>query len=266
MADQRIHYGPAAEQFGDLWLPKPLQAGRSPLVVMLHGGWWKSAYSLDHVGFLCEALRGAGIAAWSLEYRRVGVTGGGWPVTFEDAAKGFDFVESLAMRHPVDASRVVTMGHSAGGHLAFWLAGRHHVPAGSPIEEPRPRVAIKAAIALAGAVDLQLTIDLAHGGFAHNRGEVERLMGGSPEAVPERYLAGDPGRLLPLGVPQFLVQGTADDEIPPELPQRWAAKARVQGDAVSLRMLPKIEHMDVVDPASGAWPVVLETVKHALAG
>ena len=264
-ADHRLHYAAGPSQFGDLWLPARQPSPLWPLVVFLHGGWWKSQYDLVHAGFLCAAIRSAGVAVWSIEYRRVGSTGGGWPATFVDVAAGFDYAAKIARQYSLDPARVVTMGHSAGGHLAFWLAGRHHVPAGSPIELPHPALAIKHAISLAGAVDLGLTIELAHGEFAHDRGEVERLMGGAPEQVPERYLAGDPGHLLPFSIPQTLLQGTADDEIPRELPRRWALKAGQQGDAVEVRMLPGAEHMDLVDPHSSAWSAVISAVRQAVA-
>lgn len=255
VADHRIPYGPGKSQFGDLWLPA--QHGKAPLLVFLHGGWWKSEYDLAYAGHLCSALRGKGIAVWSLEYRRVGDTGGGWPTTFQDVAAGYDFVANLAAKYPIDVHRVVAAGHSAGGHLAFWLAGRHHVIAGSPIHDPQPKVPLRAVAALAGAVDLQLTIDLSgHLTFAHDKREVHQLMGGTPAEFPDRYLAGDPGHLLPLNLPQLLVQGTKDDQIPAALPARWAEKARQQGDSVTVLTIPGADHFDIVDPESAAWPAV----------
>ncbi len=254
VADHRIHYGPDPQQFGDLWLPA--HAGRSPLLVFFHGGWWQAEYDLAYGGHLCAALRNRGVAVWSVEYRRLG-NGGGWPATFQDAAAGFDHVLELAKIYPLDLNRVVAAGHSAGGHLAFWLAGRHHILAGSPIHDPQPRVALHGLVGLAAVVDLQLTRDLSgFFTFAHDKREIEQIMGGTPEQQPERYLAGDPGHLLPLTTPQTLIQGTDDAQIPPDLPRRWADKARRQGDIVNLVSLPGTGHLDVVDPQSKAWPVV----------
>ncbi len=262
-ADHRIPYGAAKEQFGDLWLPAG--KGKAPLLVLLHGGWWKSEYDLAYGGHLCAAFRKAGVAVWSIEYRRVGETGGGWPATFQDVAAGYDHVEKLAADHPLDLQRVVAAGHSAGGHLAFWLAGRHHVIAGSPIHDPQPRIPLRGAVALAGAVDLQLTIDLAgYLTFAHDKREVQQFMGGTPAEHPDRYLAGDPGHLLPLNIPQLLIQGTEDDQIPPDLPARWAEKARRQGDQVTLLTIPGADHFDVVDPQSKGWPSVQAGILHLL--
>jgi acetyl esterase/lipase len=260
-ADHRIYYGAGEVQFGDLWLPVDLAKGPVPLVIFLHGGWWKSAYDLEYAGHLCAALKLIGVAMWSIEYRRVGSTGGGWPATFQDVAAGCDYVATLAKSYPLDLNRVIGMGHSAGGHLAFWLAGRHHVPEASPIHTSTPKVALRGVIALAGAVDLRLTCDLSgHFTFAHDKREVYSLMGGSPGEFPGRYHVGNPGDLLPLGVPQVLIQGSEDDQIPPELPGRWAEMARRQGDTVKVTMIPSADHFDVVDPQSKAWATVQAAV------
>jgi acetyl esterase/lipase len=266
-ADHRIHYGPGEYQFGDLRLPVNTAQRPVPLVVFVHGGWWKSAYDLTYAGHLCAALKSAGVATWSIEYRRVGSTGGGWPATFQDVAAGCDYVATLAKSYSLDLNRVIAMGHSAGGHLAFWLAGRHHVPETSPICTPQPKVALHGVIALAGAVDLRLTCDLSgYFTFAHDKHEVYSLIGGSPAEFQDRYRAGNPGDLLPLGVPQVLIQGSEDDQIPPELPARWAEIARRQGDTVTVTMLPGADHFDVVDPESKAWATVRAAVLKMVQG
>jgi acetyl esterase/lipase len=257
-ADHRIHYGPLESQFGDLRLPSNAGGKPVPLVLFLHGGWWQSAYDLEYGGHLCESLKAHGIASWSLEYRRVGSTGGGWPTTFQDAAAGFDYLTVLAKNYPIDMKQVVAMGHSAGGHLAFWLAGRHHIPASSVLHEPQPAVPLQGVVALAGAIDLRLTIDLSgYLTFAHDKREVFSLMGGSPADFQDRYRAGNPGDLLPLGVRQSLIQGSVDGQIPPELPHRWAEMSRRQGEQVELSIIPGAGHFDVVDPDSRAWDVAL---------
>lgn len=264
-ADHRIHYGPDPSQFGDLWLADTKGGGLQPLVVFFHGGWWKSAYDLGYAGYLCAALKRAGIATWSVEYRRVGSTHGGWPTTFRDAGAGFDFAATLAKTYPLDPSRIITMGHSAGGHLAFWIPGRHHILPGSELFTPGSTPGLRGAISLAGAVDLRLTIDLSGNSlFAHDREEVYRLMGGTPDDVPGRYRAGNPGDLLPFQIPQVLIQGTSDDQIPPELPSRWAEMSRRLGSQTTVKMISGADHFDVVDPASRAWPTVLEQVKSFL--
>lgn len=266
-ADHRIRYGSGESQFGDLRLPPDAAKNPAPLVIFLHGGWWKSAYNLTYAGHLCAALKSAGVATWSVEYRRVGATGGGWPATFQDVASGCDYVATLAKSYPVDLSRVIGMGHSAGGHLAFWLAGRHHIPETSAIYLPQPKVALRGAIALAGAVDLRLTCELAgNSSFAHDKDEVYALMGGPPDRFEDRYRAGNPGDLLPLGVPQVLIQGAEDDQIPPQLPGRWAERSRRQGDTVAVTIIPSADHFDVIDPQSKAWDIVQAAVLKMIHG
>jgi len=261
--DHRIAYGNDPAQFGDLWLPAPTSKEPAPLLVFFHGGWWKSAYDLGYAGYLCRALRQAGIAVWSVEYRRRGETGGGWPTTFQDAAAGFDFAARLAATYPLDLSRVVVAGHSAGGHLAFWIAGRQHLEPTTSIYL-RPQLALRGAIGLAGAVDLRLTIELAGDGpFAHDRDEVFGLMGGSPAEHPDRYRNGNPGDLLPLACPQVLVQGTVDDQIPAALPARWSSLAHSRGSQSAVHMQPGADHFDVVDPESRVWPQVIAHFKDA---
>lgn len=186
-------------------------------------------------------------------------------MTFQDAAAGFDYLSTVAGTYPLDLSRVITMGHSAGGHLAFWIAGRHHIEPPVASFQPGPQVPLLGALSLAGAVDLRLTIEMAGDlTFAHDRDEVHRLMGGGPEAWPQRYRAGNPGDLLPLGAPQILVQGSEDDQIPPELPHRWAEMARSRGSHAEVTLLHGADHFDVVDPGSAAWPAIREHVGRLL--
>lgn len=250
-------------QFGDLWVPDG-GGKKFPLVVFFHGGWWLGEYDLGYAGFLCAALKRADVAVWSVEYRRVGDEGGGWPGTFQDAAAGCDFAAQLATTYPLDMERMVLAGHSAGGHLAFWCAGRQHVPESSPIYSV-PKVHARGAVSLAGAVDLELVCELAgHFTFAHDRARVAGLMGGVPPAFPERYAAGDPGNLLPLNIPQWLVQGTDDHQIPPKLPERWAQKARRIGDTVTVAKVEGANHFAVVDPESKAWPTVMSAFRAAI--
>lgn len=269
-ADRRLAYGALPQQFGDLWIPdfgRPVAGRRYPVLVFVHGGWWSAAYGLEYAGFLCAAMRAQGVAVWSLEYRRVGDLGGGWPGTMQDVAAGFDYVAKLAEMFPLDAGRAVAAGHSAGGELAFWLAGRHHIPHTSVLAEPQPNVAPRGVVALAGAVDLRLTIDLG-GYFSFSNGgpAVKALMGGGPKEFPERYAAANPGELLPLGVPQALVQGSEDDQIPGALPKRWAEAAGRQGDHVEVKMVAGADHFDVVDPESRAWPVSRDAMLKMLRG
>lgn len=166
-ADARIAYGTDPNQFFDLRLPKG-QKSPFPLVINIHGGYWRAKYNLDHAGHLCAALTSSGLATANLEYRRVGNEGGAWPGTFEDIRSAYQFLIQNAKNHNLDASRVVVMGHSAGGQLALCLAAH----------EPR----IKNVISLAGVVDLLRAYEL----HLSNDAVVEFLRG-TPAQVPEHY-------------------------------------------------------------------------------
>ena len=256
-----MHYGSGELQFGDLRVPAPRAGELAPVVVFLHGGWWRAQYGLEYGGHLCAALKADGVATWSLEYRRVGNAGGGFPGTLEDVAAGYDFLGPLAKSFPLDLKRVVVAGHSSGGHLAFWLAGRPHLPEAGLLQKPAEMLPIRAVVGLAGAVDLRLLIDLAgrfyftHD-YSHDKREVYALMGGTPQQVPDRYRVANPGDLLPLNTVQVLLQGGDDDQIPPQLPASWAERGRRIGENVSVEMITGADHFDVVDPQSKAWPRV----------
>jgi pimeloyl-ACP methyl ester carboxylesterase len=140
--------------------------------------------------------------------------------------------------------------------VGIWRSGRHHIPHTSVLAEPQPNLALRGVVALAGVVDLRLATDLSGFFSFRNAGPCIRdLMGGTAKQYPDRYRAANPGDLLPLNVRQVLVQGTDDDQIPPQLPGRWAENARRQGESVDVKIVPGADHFDVVDPESSAWQV-----------
>jgi acetyl esterase/lipase len=247
-AAPRHSYGQAAPQFGELSLPAG--EGPHPVAVAVHGGFWASAYDLTHLRSLCAALAEAGWAVWSVEYRRVGDEGGGWPNTLLDVAAAADHLRTLAPVHRLDLGGVVSVGHSAGGHLALWLAGRRGFPPGHPLHRPDP-LPLRGAVSLAGVCDLRRGHQLGLGG-----GAVAQLLGGGPEDVPDRYAGASPGEMLPLGTPQVLVHGTADPVVPVEISRTYRAAAVAKGDSVELLELAGGDHFGVIDPNSPAWPSV----------
>ncbi len=247
----RVAYGPERQQFGDLRLPD--RPGPHRVVVVVHGGFWRDAFDLAHLNDFCAALTAEGWATWNVEYRRLG-DGGGWPATFLDVAAAADHVRMLAGPHALDAGRVVAVGHSAGGHLALWLAGRKRVAAESPVHSADP-LPLRGVVALAGVADLRDGWRRRLGG-----GVVRDLIGGPPEQYPERFDAASPSELLPLGVPQVLVHGTEDAAVPVEVSRRYHAAAKEKGDEVRLVELPGAGHFEVIDPKSGEWPKVVEAV------
>jgi pimeloyl-ACP methyl ester carboxylesterase len=187
-----------------------------------------------------------------MEYRRLG-NGGGWPATFEDVAAGADFLREIAGRFPLDLSRVVSVGHSAGGHLALWLAGRHRLPTDSPLfaAEPLP---LRGVLSLAGIPDLAGALAAGICGVA-----IIELLGGSPGEVPQRYREASPLELLPLGVPQWHLGGLLDRYVTPEYLQQHAAAAAGQ-DEIHLELLPDAGHHELIVPYGPSW----DAVRHAL--
>src|SRR5579864_8391674 len=234
-ADIRLPYGNDPNQFGDLRLPK--SKGPFPVVVNIHGGFWRAKYDLVHAGHLCAALSGKGVATWNLEYRRVGNPGGAWPGTFEDIGNGYRFLPQIAKRYDLDAGKIVVMGHSVGGQLALCLAA--HEPS------------VTRAVSLAGVVDLQRTFDL-H--LSHDA--VVEFLGGKPAEVPDHYREADPMQLAIQRATQVLVHGAADEDVPPDFSRRYVEEKKKAGENVTLMEIPKTDHLDLIDPRSAAWPKV----------
>ncbi|HEV2974283.1 MAG TPA: alpha/beta hydrolase [Solirubrobacteraceae bacterium] len=248
----RTHrYGSDRSQLGDLHLPPG--AGRHPVIVTIHGGSWRKRYGRAVMRAVAAALVRRGFAVWNIEYRRVGA-GGGWPQTFEDVAAAIDVLDGL---HPsLDLDRVELLGHSAGGQLALWAAGRERPAPGAPgaLESPGagPRVPIRRVISLAGVCDLS-------GAYREwNGGAVRALMGGSPEDLPERYDVADPLRQVPLAMPALLVHGVRDETVSVRLSRDYAAAARAAGAAVELVEIDGAAgaHRAFIEPHGAAWAPV----------
>ncbi|HEX7200422.1 MAG TPA: alpha/beta hydrolase, partial [Dongiaceae bacterium] len=254
-ADERLAYGSHPLQFGDLRLPAG--GGPHPIVVYVHGGFWRARYDLGHAGHVCAALTAAGIATWNIEYRRLG-NGGGWPATFADVAAAADHVRQLAARFSLDLNRLVAAGHSAGGQLALWLAARGRIPQGSALHTTDP-IPIHAAVSIAGVCDLRLGWEMRLGS-----GVVRDLLDGTPDDVPDRYAAADPAERLPLGIPQILIHGTADESVPYEVSVEYHRKAIGLGDVVELRALNGIDHFAPIDPRSEAWRETQKAIEEAV--
>jgi acetyl esterase/lipase len=243
-ADRTVAYGPAPQQVAELRLPGA--PGPHPVVVVVHGGCWEAPWGLDHLRALAAAIVAEGWAAWSLEYRRLGEPGGGWPGTLEDVARGADHLRAVAGAFSLDLDRVVALGHSAGGQLALWLAARRRLPEGSLLRTDRP-------LLLRGVVGLAPVADLSAGAAAGVCGDaIPRLLGGRKD----RARQASPIELLPLGVPQRLVCGELDSVVPLEQARAYEAAARDAGDAVALEVVEGAGHFELVDPASPAWPAV----------
>jgi len=222
LSRERHRYGDKRSQYAELFLPDTSpHPPPHPVAVVIHGGFWKAQYGRKLMHALCADLCGRGWAAWNLEYRRLGrLSGGGWPATFEDMSAGIDHLREV--QAPLDLTRVMTIGHSAGGHLAALAATR-----------PGPSVLVTGVVAQAGVLDLERAWD-----WRLSNGVVEQLLGGAPERVPDRYATASPAARLPLGVPALLTHGGKDDVVPLAMSEACHAAARVAGDECELVLLP----------------------------
>jgi acetyl esterase/lipase len=245
--DARLSYGADPNQFLDLRLPKT--KGLVPLVINIHGGFWRAKYSLDHAGHLCAALTAKGLATANLEYRRVGNDGGGWPGTFADIRSAYSYLVQNAHKQNLDPSKIVVMGHSAGGQLALCLAAHE------------PNVA--RVVSLAGVLDLQRAYLL----HLSNDAVVEFLHG-TPAQVPDHYREADPMQFTIPHARQWLVQGAADDVIPPAFARDYyhvkRSSTHRDWEAVTWLEIPKADHYDLINPRSDAWKEVEAAVLEVL--
>ena len=251
-----IPYGNHPSQFGVLRIPE--FSGPSPVVITIHGGFWQSKYGLEENTPLDEDLTRRGFATWNIEYRRVGEDGGGWPGTFIDVSDAVNHLTQLGERFRLDLSRVVILGHSAGGQLALWLASRINRVQTDEIGNAL-LIPIRSVISLAGVLDLRKMWGI------HEEKEISSpvasFLGGAPQEVSERYKLASPIELLPLKVEQVLIHGELDHHVPVDLSIEYHRSAIEQGDKVRLIVLPGVEHFKLIDPSSSAWRSVIDSLE-----
>jgi acetyl esterase/lipase len=257
---EKIVYGPAASQFVRLWTPAG--PGPYPVAIMLHGGCWQHEVAdLDYMNAAALDLSKRGIAVWDIEYRRVDEAGGGYPGTFQDVATAVDLLRTEGPRHRLDLKRVAATGHSAGGHLALWAAGRANLPASSPLYKADP-LPISTVISIAGLPNLQGAPDA----IALVCGEniVGRLTGPASPAHADVFADTSPLRLLPLHVPVVMVHGTFDSIAPPWHGSDYRKAAKAKGDDVAVVVVPEAGHFELVWPGAEAWGQVAGLLQKAL--
>ncbi|MEM9203929.1 MAG: alpha/beta hydrolase [Actinomycetota bacterium] len=235
-----VRYGEAPQQFAELAIPDPWWFGHGPhpVIVFIHGGFWRNAYDLSLADPQAADARGKGYATWNIEYRRVGDPGGGYPATLDDVAAAIDALARVDA--PLDLERVAVVGHSAGGHLALWVGQRDD-----------PVVIPKLVVGQAPVADLGASIGL-------SSGAVVDLMGGTPDDIPEAYDRADPVRRLPIKVPQLILQGDADDIVPAALVTPYADRS-----GADIIVFDSVDHFDVIDPANRSWGAALRAIDAA---
>lgn len=246
-------YGDHPDQVLDLRAPAAGQPPRPPIVV-IHGGFWRAEYDRRHTDPLAADLAARGWPVIQVEYRRTGAPDSSWPNTLHDLEAALAALPRLAPA--VAAQPPLLLGHSAGGHLALWWAGRHAVDpaeAGRSAPDGRPRMAVQGVVALAPVADLAVAhqLDL-------DQGAVPALLGGDPTEFPDRLSYAQPA--LPPAVPVTVVHGDQDEQVPVTISQRWVAAARAAGGDVGLLTLPGVEHFGLIDPLSSAWSAVLRAI------
>ncbi|WP_207767422.1 alpha/beta hydrolase [Arthrobacter glacialis] len=239
---QRYAYGPDPTQWAELFLP--FQRSLEGVVVVIHGGYWRSAYSADLGAPLAADLARHGVAAWNLEYRRMG-NGGGWPTTFLDVAAGIDALAIAASEHGLGLGSVVILGHSAGGQLGVWAAGRSTFPAGAV--GAQPAVAVTGVVSQSGLLNLGQAQQL---GLSNNA--VTALLG------PNVAFA-DPLAAVPLPVPVLAIHAVHDADVPASQSESYVAAAVEAGGDARLIRVPG-DHMDLIDVGSASYDICRELV------
>jgi acetyl esterase/lipase len=245
-SDHRIAYGRDPNQFCDLFLPK---SNRShPVLMNIHGGYWRAKYDLQHASRFCRALADSGIAVFSAEYRRVGNPGGGWPGTCNDVVAAWQYLRSAASKHRLDFDRAGVIGHSAGGQLAIALASRAHELTHKP----------KVAVSLAGVLDLKRAFEL------HlSQDAVAAFLNGTPDRVPKQYADANPMQLR-VRIPQLLFHGVPDQDVPVELSRTYDRAKRSSGERVQYLESGTAHHFEWIDPRTAEFAQVRAALAKAL--
>jgi acetyl esterase/lipase len=212
------------------------------VAVLIHGGFWRARYGLDLEHSLAADLLARGWTVWNVEYRRIG-DGGGWPETYDD-------VRAAISALPVAADRVVAIGHSAGGHLAAWLAHRGSLRAGTAgsVGPGESHVPIVGAVTQAGLLDL-VSASVERLG----NGAVTALMEGEARSLPQRYHHASPLAQVGDGARVVCLHGDADDTVPLTQSERYVEAALRAGDPARLIVLPRTGHFELIDVRHPAW-------------
>lgn len=259
--DHIIKYGDHPSQYGELRLPRG--RGLQAVVVLVHGGCFRQEFAdAKSIGAMADALKAAGIATWSLEYRRLPEPGSGWPGTYLDVAAGVDHLRTIAAQHRLDMRRIVFLGHSAGAHLAHWAAARARLRPADALYTRDPLQPL-GVINLAGRMDM--TVGIEEYEASCFMPVLRRLLGGTPEQVPDRYAQVSLPALVPLGVRQTLIWGSRENYVPESQARDFVAAARAAGDQAELLIVPEAGHFETASPASMAWPTVLSAIRSVLA-
>jgi len=254
-----LAYGPAPSQYAELFVPAG--AGPFPVAVLVHGGCWNSKFGgITQFRNMAGALAARGIAVWNVEYRRIDEPGGGYPGMYLDMHAALDLLKQHAPAHKLDLERIVAVGHSAGGQLVQWIAGRTRIPASSPLHQGNP-LPIDRIVSLGGLADLRHEAALIKTSCDR---DLAQLAGEASATRPDVLLDTNAADLMPNGTRTWLVTGALDTISPPRVAHDYAARARQAGDMAEVVILPQASHYDEVATSSPAWPTVLGVIEGAL--
>ncbi|MDQ0771149.1 acetyl esterase/lipase [Pseudarthrobacter defluvii] len=258
----RYYYGDDPSQWGELFLPDLPAGGKyQGVVVVIHGGYWRPQYGAELGEPLAKDLAEHGMAAWNLEYRRAG-NGGGWPGTFQDILAGIDKLAALAAPHSLDLGKVVALGHSAGGHLAVWAAGRDRIeglgPEAGQVGNSDDGVRLTGVVSQSGVLNLAEAERL-----RLSNGAVANLLGGPSSDFPGRHRVADPMAALPLDVPVHAVHATEDVDVPLSMSTTYVDASRSGPVPAELVMAPG-DHFSLIDVDAEAYVTCRELVHKLL--
>ena len=261
----KVTYGAHADQYAELWLPETSSASL-PIVVLIHGGCWRADLpGPELVALLSQAIAQQGVAVWSVTYRRVGTKAESfspYPDTFLDVAAAADKLREIAPRYKLDLNRVITTGHSAGGHLALWLAARPKIASTSHLFSAKP-LQVKATVGIAALADLQY----AKSASAHACGaDTVDLLINTKERKDAAYLDTSVTPLLPLGLPQTLISGVYDGIVAPAHALRYRERAKAKGETVTLLTLDDSGHFELIAPWTAPGARVVESIVNTAKG
>ncbi|QOY96611.1 alpha/beta hydrolase [Massilia sp. UMI-21] len=255
----RLSYGEAPSQYAELFLPSG--SGPFPVAVLVHGGCWTSKFGgITQLRNMAGALAARGIAVWNVEYRRTDEAGGGYPGTYQDMQAALALLAAQAAHYPLDLERLVAVGHSAGGQLVQWLAGRERIPTGSPLYRTG-QLKVPAVVSLGGLADLRNEATLIKSSCGRDTAE---LAGTPGPGRPDVFVDTNAAELMPNGSRTWLVTGELDTISPPRVARDYAARAHKAGDHAEVVILPGASHYDEAAASSHAWAQVLAVIERAL--
>lgn len=245
MSRIKISYGAHSQQFGHLYVPETA-AGPVPVVMQIHGGFWSGQFGLNLGTAFAVELARSGMAVWNIEYRRLGA-GGGWPEMSADVKTAYDAIPGIVAEAggiEFDLTQVRLVGHSAGGHLAVWLAGEQDTFA-----RPERVIAQAAALDLASAAERGRRISF-----------IEDLFGIPFESDPDLYRSASPQHRLPIGIPVVCVTGSDDLQVPAKVSARYVKAAQALGDPATLQVIEGEGHDAFLTPTTQSWRLSRELV------